>query len=717
MIEAKHDGPRGSSLQLALAAQLGNTVRSPPPSFRRVESGVEKGMLFDAVDAIVEAYTARKENRKRKFGSNATSPSDVLPWSWVAQTLIALLLRFPRGVTKTIINSEIFTQWDEHKQAWQSGSGKVWSIHELKTSKRIPSSAVVEAVVKGVMSIPGTETQLVELSDPPDPEAPEKPRESIEWYLHGKFSSLCSKSKTSGACLSEGRVIRLVGCRTVRSVGGDISAVRLLPNELAAIVLDPRIEQDAENLSEGLVSDDISRVSHQAAGAGESYILRLSVHKVCEASPILLQEGNYVMRRRCYLKDHTSGGSHKKLIALMLWEAQCDLGNLFNTGQEIILERPVVKCEGDPNGDLFRLEIGPETVIYLVDGTSDANKQRDAVTSPNPRSPSVVAQTLYSQTQGKVAVLDMSHNDGRTRISDLSAGMKGICIMAWVKSVKGNIKSNGKDRYVIALVDDSGVRELHCWDEAGYMLAPLLEGQAVMLRGLHTTPKKQGVPDFWLKAELPELHIQVISNLPGLMRTPYICPAVSLAQAIHMPSAVVKATLAEWEEFPSEFPCIARDVTCPRCTRACPFDPLAASVGTRCEHCRLDIPEGSPGACVGVGSLSIEDWPSNRHDREPTGSSQGGEQPDSQAKTTVETVLSPTALNFILGLASASEVAGIEDVELSARLAALVGREYMMLLCKLQIQGSEQVRFRIDSISAVDEAETHRLQCASSTGI
>ena len=105
--------------------------------------------------------------------------------------------------------AELHTQWDEVQLTWRSGTGKMWSIKELKQNKTIPASAVLEACVAEVRT-KGT-VHLILLRDvhyrrwkkklPLDP-PPVVPQPEQVAALNAKLAELPALLKGRG-CLNE----------------------------------------------------------------------------------------------------------------------------------------------------------------------------------------------------------------------------------------------------------------------------------------------------------------------------------------------------------------------------------------------------------------------------------------------------------------------------------------------------------------------------------
>lgn len=230
--------------------------------------------------------------------------------------------------------------------------------------------------MKDVKFIGESQTKLVRLQDVPQEDDPcgASPFE-LEWYMHGKYARLCSApdSPTPGL-LSAGRVVRIASVRTVNSPGSG-GGQRLLPNEFCALLLDPSREEDAASLSETLVSDELSSVCpDDATGCGASYTLRFLVKKVGLATPTRVEAGHMVPRVRVWLRDP----SHPKLVCFMLWGSQTSLAGLLQQGMDIILDRPLVK----PDQAGFRLEFGPESLLYLVQTPRGASPSKPVTATP-----------------------------------------------------------------------------------------------------------------------------------------------------------------------------------------------------------------------------------------------------------------------------------------------------------------------------------------------
>ena len=79
--------------------------------------------------------------------------------------------------------AELQRQWDEMKHTWESGCGKMWSLYEVKQSRsHIPSTAVVEAIVKEVIAVgEDTQTKVIRLQDAP--QGDETCPFELEWYM------------------------------------------------------------------------------------------------------------------------------------------------------------------------------------------------------------------------------------------------------------------------------------------------------------------------------------------------------------------------------------------------------------------------------------------------------------------------------------------------------------------------------------------------------
>jgi len=581
-------------------------------------------------------------------------------------TLLAVLF-LPNPVVFSL--AEIQRQWDEIKHTWQSGGGKIWSLYEVKQSRsNIPSTAVVEAMVKEVKTIEGSQTQLIHLQDVPQEDDPDASPFALEWYMHGKYARVCS---TLGAAtkgfLSPGRIIRLVGCRTVQSPGDSRQTHRLLPNEFCALLLDPSQEEDAASLSETLVSDDLSRVSPEAMGCGESYTLRFVVKKVGMPTPTLVAAGHMVPRVRIWLRDP----SQPKLVCLMLWGSQTSLSALLQRGMDLVLDRPLVKA--DTTSGTFRLEFGPETLLYIVQSPRCASPSKAVAATPMG---SHLGGTLAASndTPSRQETVDQAHAEDRIQLAGLAPLWSGITLLCTIKEARGNLRSNGKDRFVLLLEDGSGQRELSVWGEGAGVVALLQAGDVCLFEGLHTTAYKEG--GFHLRGEPPELTFDIVSRLPGLLGSPHIAPKVSLKEALAKSHAVARVKIMGWPSLHGAGWQPSREA-CAQCQR-----PILSSGAGGCEHCQIPPAatqgEASP-VVVDVGKVLLGD-----------------------GSAMVQAVLSPRVLEF-LAHAGSEGLAAMPETELRRRLDEATQKEFMVFVSRVTGELGEAARCRIDAIADVND--------------
>ena len=152
----------------------------------------------------------------------------IIPWGWFFTKLATLLTRYPTGVTKAIMFSELECAWRKiEKLQAKGGVSSADSLRSIVLSKHLSPQAVFEVGLKEVKVVEGTHTRIavVEEIESSNPDS----RFTMDMYLHQKLYTEVDE------IMANGYQLRFTGCRLFHSRKG--RSLRLLPSENFAVLI------------------------------------------------------------------------------------------------------------------------------------------------------------------------------------------------------------------------------------------------------------------------------------------------------------------------------------------------------------------------------------------------------------------------------------------------------------------------------------------------
>jgi hypothetical protein len=157
-----------------------------------------------------------QETRSNTNQTDSTATFDCVPWSWLVKNVVLLLEKYPSGLTKPVILSELQQMWDEVSIEWQRGtSRKSQTINSIYDTLTLQTDAILELWITSVKQLPGTKTTwIATLSD-------RVSEHQIAWYIHRRFFPLITNSSP---LFKPGRLLRMTNCKlfdTSLSVDGN----------------------------------------------------------------------------------------------------------------------------------------------------------------------------------------------------------------------------------------------------------------------------------------------------------------------------------------------------------------------------------------------------------------------------------------------------------------------------------------------------------------
>lgn len=192
-------------------------------------------------------FVSTIDNLVSEFQQRLRSKASV-PWGWFFAKVATLLSRYPTGVTKAILFSELECAWRKiEKLLVKGGVNSTDSLRSIVLSKHLSPQIVFEVFVREVKIVAGTHTRVAVVGERQEYESClDEPCFTVEMYLHQK---LYAKVDEIMAC---GYKLRFTGCRLCDSRRK--KSLRLLPSESFVVIVndDHKVFQNVASL-EGML--------------------------------------------------------------------------------------------------------------------------------------------------------------------------------------------------------------------------------------------------------------------------------------------------------------------------------------------------------------------------------------------------------------------------------------------------------------------------------
>ncbi|KAL6064294.1 hypothetical protein QOT17_011042 [Balamuthia mandrillaris] len=473
--------------------------------------------------------------------SSALLQREHVPWNWVALHVVTLLAKYPGGITRAILLSELQALWDECSSEWQHGlSGKLESIDRLWCTKTLPLAAILEVSIATIQRVPHTQIFLLSLKD-------ERSKKTIEWYMPQKLYSLAS---APGSLLTEKRKLRLTGCRTVCTA----QSMRLLPTDYSVILLNAEDEDWVLNhFTDKLQDLTPFRASHD---------YRLWVKVECIQSVRTQAYGHHlevdvtIRDARATTLSHGSFVPAPFVATLVLWDDQVNMASLFKKHDQLAIFSPVA-----PHWQKHhRMEYGPKTIIYVL----PSSPPQEVVGSSSVES----SHQTYSVPRDENGHLDYSHYPERILLRHIKPNMTYLTLYGRVQMMRPNqplLNSGGHqherdarrgstaatprtDRFAVRIQDSTGAhQDVTLWGSVGRAFSVSRPGHLVLMENVTSSPRKEAKGKFYLLcAAAQKGRCYNVSMLKGTLASSDFLDITVLRDARHIKNYVCRAAVVGW---------------------------------------------------------------------------------------------------------------------------------------------------------------------------
>ena len=172
-------------------------------------------MFIETIDKLVSEF-------QQRLGTTIS-----VPWGWFFTKLAALLTRYPTGVTKAIMFSELECAWRKiEKLQAKGGINSADSLRSIVLSKHLSPQAVFEVFLKEVNVVEGTHTRIAVVEEN---ESTAESSFTMEMYLHQKLYAEVDE------IMANGYKLRFTGCQLFG--GRRKKSLRLLPSESFVVLV------------------------------------------------------------------------------------------------------------------------------------------------------------------------------------------------------------------------------------------------------------------------------------------------------------------------------------------------------------------------------------------------------------------------------------------------------------------------------------------------
>jgi hypothetical protein len=177
-------------------------------------------MFIETIDKLVAEFQQRLDTK--------TS----VPWGWIFTKVATLLTRYPTGVTKAIMFSELESAWKKiEKLQSKGGMNSADSLRSIVVSKHLSPQAVFEVCLKEVKTVEGTHTRIAVVE-----ETNGESSFTMEMYLHQKLYAEVDE------VMANRYKLRFTGCRLFHGHGKKSS--RLLPSESFVVLVNAEVAEN-----------------------------------------------------------------------------------------------------------------------------------------------------------------------------------------------------------------------------------------------------------------------------------------------------------------------------------------------------------------------------------------------------------------------------------------------------------------------------------------
>ena len=184
-------------------------------------------MFIETIDKLVAEF-------QQRLGTKIS-----VPWGWFFTKLATLLTRYPTGVTKAIMFSELECSWRKiEKLQSKGGMNSADSLRSIVLSKHLSPQAVFHVSFKEVKTVEGTHTRIAVVE-----ECNVESSFTMEMYLHKKLYAEVDE------IMANDFKLRFTGCRLLHGRRTKLS--RLLPSESFVVLVNA---EAAENFCQNLSS-------------------------------------------------------------------------------------------------------------------------------------------------------------------------------------------------------------------------------------------------------------------------------------------------------------------------------------------------------------------------------------------------------------------------------------------------------------------------------
>jgi len=445
-----------------------------------------------------------QETRSNTNQTDSTATFDCVPWSWLVKNVVLLLEKYPSGLTKPVILSELQQMWDEVSIEWQRGtSRKSQTINSIYDTLTLQTDAILELWITSVKQLPGTKTTwIATLSD-------RVSEHQIAWYIHRRFFPLITNSSP---LFKPGRLLRMTNCKLF-DTSLSVDELSMLPTEHLVIILEshemsllpidtfPKTPQD--------VIDTFIKFSRTP---NSSFYLMGEIRSKGKVEIFRLNDDD-IPSKRLKLSiscPTTVSSSSIELLRFnfVIEEKDFPLRRFFKKGDRLILENPTIKWDTfSQTGDCF---YGSNTILYLIPREHEKEvltmaSQRAVENVQDNLSRQLSTATSGSQTSQTFRVpidengnVDLKYFSEQIFVRDLKPKMSNISLLGRILHIQHNIPlidgENRRERFGILFEDTEGTCvEITMWDSVGFRCARYRPGQLIFLTGIQSpdkTPKE-----------------------------------------------------------------------------------------------------------------------------------------------------------------------------------------------------------------------------------
>ncbi len=417
--------------------------------------------MADFAKAVDDILRSLREYKQPLVDDEESS----LSWNNICKDLLHILRKYPTGVTKSIILSELLVSSKlrpTFERSLESRSGKPRDrngivrnnrILEILETKQVDFNSVLECIIKESVSLPGSETLILKLADSKclnDSDA-----KCIEMYLHQKIKCCGDVFKT--------HPLLMTGLRLHKVQNKGLH--RLLPSEYVVPVLNRKADRDfiksRFSTLEGIDQED--QTPHYTRN------VLLTIKTISPVETIHLPYGDSVHRSIVNLVDADGSG-----IDLHLWDEKTVFINLFNPDDTLAIEEPFLVNE---DGDVH-LEYGPATIFYIIPGIESTE------TVPSQVETATVSH-VKKTSDGR---LDFNSYKVRFTSKDMQRNSVNVCYLCLVVSVspKAIFKTDGNfgHLFTITVKDEFGKLSIDVFDESFTLHGTIYPGQMIFLENM-----------------------------------------------------------------------------------------------------------------------------------------------------------------------------------------------------------------------------------------